>query len=107
MILLTGAITDRNKEAVFANTVLVWVEPTANMDLPMVNQFCNDLYGIEGEELVIWTNSPDLINRINFTHIWRVEDGKLEKKFREGIPTSQEMASCPLSELVARNWIFP
>jgi len=106
MILLTGALTDRNKEAIFADTVLVWVEPTANMDLPMVNEFCNELYGVEGEGLVIWTNSPDLINRINFTQIWRIEDGKLEKKPREGILHPQETVGWPLSELIARNWIF-
>ena len=110
MILLTGAINDKNKETVFNETVLVWIEPTANMDLPMVNELRNEIIEIDNDGLVIWTNHPEIINAIPFRELWRVEDGILLKKtwdeVMEIIKVSRKKTTLNIAEYVLRNWIF-
>ena len=112
MILLTGAINDRNKEVVYNKTVLVWIDPTANMDRPMINEFRNGLFDLLGEidndtPLVIWTNESEIIDTLSgsFAEIWRVENGKI-KGMTKGQFEKSVSTTLKLSELVTRNWIF-
>jgi hypothetical protein len=113
MILLTGAINDRNKETVYNKTVLVWIDPTANMDRPMVNEFRNRFFELLGEtnddcSLVIWSNDSEIIDTLcnSFSELWRVEDGILSIMTKEEFEKDDKNYDLKLSEMVTRNWIF-
>ena len=107
MILVVGRFTETHRNLIWNENNLCWINPTKDMSLFDVNEFCNridsDLYDLD--DFLIWTNDKELIDRIAACHsneLWLVEDNSL-KKYR--IKDIRELYTLPISEIVARNWL--
>jgi hypothetical protein len=103
MILVIGRITGKNRDIVWAESNLCWIDPTQGMSPFDVNEFSNRITDCEIPDLLIWTNNIELINRLICQEIWQIEDGIITKHNANEIRVKYELS---LGEIVTRNWLI-